>query len=578
MVRGAESPRGETDIMKFKRFTLFLLFASLIAMHSVAAQAQDDAPAPLLGPLNSDPLTELGISPRVLDIAMFPMSQNVGFEMLMSYRATGPGGLVQERFRMVYKPVTDYGRDLYIEFENEPLRSIKEYRRSLEVTMGSDYWVRQQTRLYDAKSLKVIRNENGYMVISFRYDRANVPSKQRWLLHVEGRVHIQDGVLERIDFVADKAIERDGVKNENYRSSVVFGAVPEHGGYVIDQMEEIFSFKYKGNVRHIHMHGRMMSYKHEQLGELAWNRMPTELIVSEPDELPASIAKGELIKSPPDPITRDQIDEEFNATETVKLDLQRKLPFWADEVRKIGFELPKTYGVGVIGMIQNADMELLDISIGGFSAVDDIPFIQPYGNKVDSQISTVQLRADFWLLPFLNLSVIGGNVETDSDVTLNFTPLFRALYENKTGDPLPEQIYAPAGTTAQTLGFGLTSGLKYDNLVVSASLNYARTVTNETNSKIDAWVFVGMAGYDFGDMGMQILTGVQYLNTDRTITGFLDLGEDRAPLDFSIDVKLEQTLFMIGVNKDIGRNWQLSAFLGLNGTRSQASAIFGYRW
>jgi hypothetical protein len=35
---------------------------------------------------------------------------------------------------------------------------------------------------------------------------------------------------------------------------------------------------------------------------------------------------------------------------------------------------------------------------------------------------------------------------------------------------------------------------------------------------------------------------------------------------------------MIGVNKDIGRNWQLSAFLGLNGTRSQASAIFGYRW
>jgi len=100
---------------------------------------------------------------------------------------------------------------------------------------------------------------------------------------------------------------------------------------------------------------------------------------------------------------------------------------------------------------------------------------------------------------------------------------------------------------------------------------------NETNSTINAWVFVGLAGYDFGDMGMQILTGVQYLKTDRTMTGSLDLGGDK-PLAFALDLKFEQTLFMIGVNKDIGRNWTASAFVGLNGSRSQASAIFGYRW
>jgi len=563
--------------MIFKRLAPYYFFALLLVSQTVFAQTQAETTAPLLGPLNSDPLTELGISPRVLDIAMFPMSQNIGFEILLAYRATGPGGLVQERFRMVYDPVTEYGRDLYIEFENEPLRSTKEYRRSLEVLMGSDYWVRQQARLYDAKSLKVIENKNGHVVVSYRYDKANVPSQQRWLLQLEGRVHIQDGILERIDLVADKAIERDGVKNENYRSSVVFGAVEEYGGYVIDQMEELFSFNHKGDKRQIHIHGRVMHYKQDELGEIAWNRMPTELIVDEPEELPASIARSKLIKSPPDAITRDQIDKDFNAAETVKLDLHRTLPLWADEVRKIGFELPKTYGIGMIGMTQKMDMELLDISLGGWSVVDDIPFIQPYGNGVDSKISTVQLRADFWLLPFLNFSVIGGNIKTDSDVTIKFTPLFRELYEARTGDELPETINAPAGTTAQTLGFGLTTGLKYDNFVVSASLNYARTVTKETNSTINAWVFVGLAGYDFGDMGMQILTGVQYLSTDRTMTGELDLGGDK-PLAFALDLKFEQTLFMIGVNKDIGRNWTASAFVGLNGSRSQASAIFGYRW
>ena len=79
-------------------------------------------------------------------------------------------------------------------------------------------------------------------------------------------------------------------------------------------------------------------------------------------------------------------------------------------------------------------------------------------------------------------------------------------------------------------------------------------------------------------MGMQILTGIQYLDTDRTISGQIDLGEGRDTLDFSLDVGIEETMFMAGVNKDIGRNWNLSAFLGLNGTRVQGTALFGYRW
>lgn len=93
--------------------------------------------------------------------------------------------------------------------------------------------------------MKLIESKDGLDVVSFRYDKGRVPTRQRWLLFLEGRVYIQDGVLQRIDFIADKTIERDGVRNENYRSSVVFGAVPEHGGYVIDQTEEDF-FSFQG--------------------------------------------------------------------------------------------------------------------------------------------------------------------------------------------------------------------------------------------------------------------------------------------------------------------------------------------
>ena len=229
-------------------------------------------------------------------------------------------------------------------------------------------------------------------------------------------------------------------------------------------------------------------------------------------------------------------------------------------------------------MWQNSIFEINDVSIGGISAVDDIPFIERYGNQADSNISTIQVRADAWILPFLNVSLIGGNLKTDSDVTLQFTPLFRALYEARTGDELPATVNGPASTSGSTIGLGLTTGFKYDSLVMSVSANYARTTTNETNSEINALVIIGMMGYDFGDMGLQILMGMQYLDTDRILSGQIDLGEGKDPLDFTLDVGIEETTFMFGVNKDIGRNWALSAFLGLNGTRTQLTAMFGYRW
>lgn len=555
---------------------LFLAIVLLLLTFNVLAQEEDEAF--LLGPLNSDPLTERGISPRVLDIALFPMSQNIAFEMLVGYQGSGVRGEARERFRLVYNPDTEYGRDLYIEFESEPLRSMKEYRRSLEVSMGSDYWVRQRSRLYDPKSMKIIESKDGLEVVSFRFDKGQVPTKQRWLLFLEGRVYIQDGVLQRIDFIADKTIERDGVRNENYRSSVVFGAVPEHGGYVIDQTEEDFFFHSKGGLQRIHYHGRVINYTHKKLGEIVWNRMPTKLIA---DSIPDSVTGEQavaLVKVEPDAVNRADLEDEFEAAAVAKLDLQRTLPLWADDVRKLGFELPKSYGVSAIGMWQNGLFEINDISIGGISAVDDIPFIERYGNEVDSNITTVQVRADVWILPFLNLSFIGGRLSTDSDITLQFTPLFQALYELRTGDELPATVYAPASTSGSTLGLGLTTGFKYDSLVMSASANYARTTTNETNSEINALVIIGLMGYDFGDLGMQILTGFQFLDTDRILSGQIDLGEGRDPLDFSLDLGIEETTFMFGFNKDIGRNWALSAFLGLNGTRTQLTAMFGYRW
>jgi hypothetical protein len=579
-----------------------VLAAVVIAVVAPVFAQDEPAKAPLLGPINSDPLTIRGISPRVLDIALFPMSQELYWEMLLNYQSIDKAGEPRsERFRMIFDPYTDYGRDLFFEFENEPLESVKRYKRSLEVTMGKDNYVRKKRRLYDPTSFRVREVSDGHEVISFRYDKERVPSSLRWLIFLQGEVHVIDGELDRIEFVAEQTIERDGVRNREYSSTVGFGRVDEVGGYVIDWTEEKFQLRYKRRWVPLHTWGRILKYRHSDFGEITWQHAPDEMFVNKPTAAQPVIAQAPAAsdtqaRPPRVPVvpsassnevlddvvvtskTRQEITDEFDTAETVRLDLRRKLPFWADDVRKMGFELPKTYGVGVIGLFQRADIDLIDVTVGDISVVEDIPLIDPLGSDFRSDITTVQFRGDMWLLPFLNLSVMAGRLETDTDVTLRFTPTFKALYKLKTGLDLPEFVNFPSATSGDTLGFGLTTGLQYEQLIFTASANYAWAVTNETESTVNALVLLGMVGYDFGDIGMQVLGGVQYQKTDRFINGYLDVGEGENPLPFGIGIDIEETLFLLGVNKDIGRNWTLNAFAGLNGTRSSLMASFGYRW
>ncbi|MDH3923924.1 MAG: hypothetical protein OET41_04895 [Xanthomonadales bacterium] len=587
--------------MSNRNFRFVVVILSVIL--SCPVFSQEEPEPPLLGPINSDPLTVRGISPRVLDIALFPMSQGLYWEMLMNYQSIDEEGVPRsERFRMIFDPYTDYGRDLYFEFENQPLQSLKRYKRSLEVTMGKDNYVRKKRRLYDPTSFRVREIKEGHEVISFRYDKERVPSSLRWLIFLVGEVHIIDGVLNRIEFTAEKTIERDGVRNRDFKSIVGFGAVDEPGGYVIDWMEEQFSLRYKRKWVQLHTWGRMLKYSHSEFGEIAWRAAPDELFVDKPSATPIAIAHAESLKTPaereatpPDgqtPLdeddvlenivvtsrTRQEITDEFDAAETVRLDLRRKLPFYADEVRKLGFELPKTYGIGVIGLWQNADIDLFDVTVGGISVVEDIPLIDALGSEFSSKITSLQVRGDMWILPFLNLSVVGGHLETDTDVTLRFTPTFQKLYKLKTGEDLPEFVDFPSSTTGSTLGFGLTTGLQYENLIFTASGTYAWALTNETESKLNTLILLGMVGYDFGDIGMQVLTGVQYQKTDRMVVGRLYPEGRPDPVEFGIGIDIEETLFLLGVNKDIGRNWTFNAFYGVNGTRNSFMTSFGYRW
>ena len=85
------------------RLVAYTLVASTLFAASVVA-AQDPAP---IGPppVNTDPLTERGINPRALDLALYILSQGPGFEMLFEYeRRLGDAEPATDRGRLV-RPV-----------------------------------------------------------------------------------------------------------------------------------------------------------------------------------------------------------------------------------------------------------------------------------------------------------------------------------------------------------------------------------------------------------------------------------------------------------------------------------------
>ena len=95
----------------------------------------------------------------------------------------------------------------------------------------------------------------------------------------------------------------------------------------------------------------------------------------------------------------------------------RALPFLAQEVLDLGFELPRPYGVQLIGYWQEQDLILdnLYISIDGGEQqeIDFVDFGTPGVENV-----TVQAKLDAWLFPSMNIYATVGAFSGDGNIPL----------------------------------------------------------------------------------------------------------------------------------------------------------------
>lgn len=176
------------------------------------------------------------------------------------------------------------------------------------------------------------------------------------------------------------------------------------------------------------------------------------------------------------------------------------LPFFGEDIRKRGYELPDPYGIGFnyMNMHQNINVDRIEFSdlklpplFPGMSPIP-IPgnmFTIKVG-KTREKSKTENARLDAWLFPFMNVYGIvghtrGSSVSTVSVCTAGVCP--GAL----------QNLDFTLKFKGTTYGAGTTLAYGYHNWFGTLDFNYTRTNFNILDGNTTAYTFTPRIGYRF---------------------------------------------------------------------------------
>ncbi|MGL5358756.1 MAG: virulence protein [Shewanella sp.] len=193
------------------------------------------------------------------------------------------------------------------------------------------------------------------------------------------------------------------------------------------------------------------------------------------------------------------------------------LPLWKEKAEALGYTLPKPIGINLSYMAMEQGINVDSIGIQGLPIAPLVLDLQAEPGRQYTEVLT--LRADVWLLPFLNLYGLAGKLEgySTTDVTLSagFNPN-RPLITKKIND-------FRLDLDGYTTGVGLVLVGGYQNwfALVDASLTQSRLTVVDGN--IDALVISQRLGYDFHSHGqpLRLWVGAMYQDVEQTLQGSL---------------------------------------------------------
>lgn len=262
---------------------------------------------------------------------------------------------------------------------------------------------------------------------------------------------------------------------------------------------------------------------------------------------------------------------------------KRLFPLFADKLGVAPGQLPNTFGAATIWYWQEQDLIIEDLTIKiNDGPVKKISFLDFPGPSVENQIG--QVRLDTWVLPFLNVSVMGGMVGGSATIPLAITGEKLAEYfgqeelcEGEEGDlgyDFCNRRLEALGETTYTgwnVGLGVVLAGGWRNFFVAVPVSYVWTWVSILDQAVTAVNVTPRAGYRFNLKKFGVLsvyTGATYLKADIDVrlNMTFDTSESGIP-ELGDETELDVTIFQ--GNKDrwnmlVGGNWEVRKWLSLH--------------
>jgi hypothetical protein len=316
----------------------------------------------------------------------------------------------------------------------------------------------------------------------------------------------------------------------------------------------------------------------------AWARVATDSEI-EPDSIPTlkESEPGEPLKENDEPVVWDHF-----------------LPFFGQKVTDMGFELPRPYGIAFIGYWQKQDLTIKDLTISsGGGPVKNIKFLDFKDPSVSN--GSFQLKLDAWLLPFLNIYVLGGGVSGDTEVPLGIEGRDLLDYFDRGdlcgGATEPEFCsrallsVAEPSYTGWNVGVGTTLVGGWRRYFLALPFSVVWTDVSILDDNVTALNFGPRIGarFELGKFGtLAVYGGATYLHADIDVRGSATLDTSASEIPGIGDKTIiEYTVFqgnedrwnaLAGVNWEIKKKLNLHLEGGFLGSRSNIIASLTYRW
>jgi hypothetical protein len=217
-------------------------------------------------------------------------------------------------------------------------------------------------------------------------------------------------------------------------------------------------------------------------------------------------------------------------------------------------DLPRPFGIGLNFYHQTQDYRLRSLRL-------NLPFVdmtQATGIDIENRTNEFDLKADLWVLPFLNVFALAGNVEGETTVN--------------PGPPLSELQVDYEGLV---YGAGVTIAAGGKLFFGSVTAVVTETDLDTATSSVNAWVLTPRFGVHFDRMAFWI--GGMYQEAEERHEGRITV-----PMfgEVTYDVEMESAEpwnFVAGLTANLSKHWELEVEGGL-GDRQHALISIGYRF